>query len=277
MKDLYENALIGEFILRLGYKMGDCGTLEHEDFSFNLLQQTPLDSLWGDYMARKNARGFVVEFKRDFAGRTTERDKLKYKLIQKSSRLQELAGKCQLFGYSKKDPNKRGKTNVFFCRYLEALSDKNKNEIEQWEMSKLLDDIVLNDKIGGTAEDFANYVTETLDSLKEYYNNIPEEDKEHRQNILAQIVAGDSAVAIITSEHAITTIPLTSMLPLDFIIRPKKRDEGEGSGDSDKSKDKFKSLKKSKDLSLGKEHGYGPPLGYDQFRDRGHEPPGHER
>jgi hypothetical protein len=277
MKDLYENALIGEFILRLGYKMGECGTLEHENLSLNLLQQTPLDSVWGDYMARKKTHGFLVEFKRDFTGRTTERKKLKYKLIQKSRRLQDLAGKCQLFGYSKQNPEKRGRTDVFFCRYLEALSDMNQKDIAQCEMSKFLD-LILDDKIGGTAEDFTEYVTQTLDSLKKYYIAIPEEDKDERKNILAQIEAGDSAVAIISSEHAIITLPLTSMLPLDFIIRPKKQDEGSGS--SDKSIDKSKSIEKSRDLFLGKEHGYdphGPPLGYDQLRDRGREPPGRER
>jgi hypothetical protein len=139
-------------------------------------------------------------------------------------------------------------------------------------------DLILDDKIGGTAEDFTEYVTQTLDSLKKYYIAIPEEDKDERQNILAQIEAGDSAVAIISSEHAIITLPLTSMLPLDFIIRPKKQDEGSGS--SDKSIDKSKSIEKSRDLFLGKEHGYdphGPPLGYDQLRDRGREPPGRER
>src|ERR1700730_13010844 len=99
MKDLYENVLIGEFIFRLGYKMGEFGRLKHENVALNLLHQTPLDSILGDYMARKENRGFLVEFKRTFAGRGAERDKLKYKLIQERPILKDLAEKCQLFGY----------------------------------------------------------------------------------------------------------------------------------------------------------------------------------
>jgi hypothetical protein len=58
MKDPYENVLIGEFIFRLGYRMGEAGKLKDSKFSLNLYQQTPLDSVLNDLWRRVRIGAF---------------------------------------------------------------------------------------------------------------------------------------------------------------------------------------------------------------------------
>jgi hypothetical protein len=282
MKDLYENVLIGEFIFRLGYKMGEHGKLEHENISLNLLQQTPLDKLWGDYMARVKTRGFLVEFKRAFSERDDERKKLKYQLLKAPSTLRDLAHKCQFFGYSKQHSDKRGRSDIIFCRYLDAVSDKKEVEFERWGMDNFLKRI-LEDKIGGTAQQFTEYITRMLRRLIAYYKKIPGTDTEEHKKVEALIKAGESAVAIISTENEFIIVPVPSMLHWGLIVNRKAAEDAQGGSGGNIT---FERL-----LDMYQEippHGYVPFPGYnpsrgydprvhDPSRDKGRESPGHER
>jgi hypothetical protein len=55
MKGPYENVLLGAFILRLGYKMGESGKLKNTPSAANLFQQTPLDAVFSDFMCSTRA------------------------------------------------------------------------------------------------------------------------------------------------------------------------------------------------------------------------------
>jgi hypothetical protein len=87
MKGPYENVLLGAFIFRLGYKMGDSGKLKNTPFAASLFQQTPLDAVFSDFMCSSKAKGFLLEFKKNWEGRILERAKEKYKLLQEQPTL----------------------------------------------------------------------------------------------------------------------------------------------------------------------------------------------
>lgn len=67
---IYENQFIGSFIYSMGVITGK-RELPVTD-SINLLQQTPGDRIIGDLFTKWQGRNFIVEFKRNVNGLTTE-------------------------------------------------------------------------------------------------------------------------------------------------------------------------------------------------------------
>lgn len=64
MRQPYENILLGNFILTLGYLAGQRG-IELNQTALQLLQQTPDDRTVGDLFANLKGRNFIFEFKRN--------------------------------------------------------------------------------------------------------------------------------------------------------------------------------------------------------------------
>lgn len=64
MRQPYENILLGNFILTLGYLAGRRG-IELNQTALQLLQQTPDDRTVGDLFANLKGRNFIFEFKRN--------------------------------------------------------------------------------------------------------------------------------------------------------------------------------------------------------------------
>ena len=58
MKGPYENVLLGAFVFRLGYKMGESGKLKNTPFAANLFQQTPLDPIFSDFICESKPEAF---------------------------------------------------------------------------------------------------------------------------------------------------------------------------------------------------------------------------
>lgn len=69
MKGPYENVLLGAFIFKLRYKMGESGKLKNTPFPTSLFQQTPLDRVFSDFVGVSGARGFLQELKKNWEGR----------------------------------------------------------------------------------------------------------------------------------------------------------------------------------------------------------------
>ena len=179
MKGLYENVLLGAFIFRLGYKMGETGKLKNTPFSPNLFQQTPLDPIFSDFVGVSGGRAFMLELKKNWEGRSSELTKKKCKLLKENSELAELAGKCHLLGYGKEinyapQPgdisNPSGSAplrvlDIFFCNYLQGVSAKAEEELKTpWLMNDFLQDIA-DDKVGASLKEFCNYIRKYLELL----------------------------------------------------------------------------------------------------------------
>ncbi|WP_416242727.1 hypothetical protein ACLSSQ_11475 [Azospira sp. APE16] len=64
MRQPYENILLGNFILTLGYLAGQRG-IKLNQTALQLLQQTPDDRTVGDLFANLKGRNFIFEFKRN--------------------------------------------------------------------------------------------------------------------------------------------------------------------------------------------------------------------
>jgi hypothetical protein len=141
MKGPYENVLLGAFIFRLGYIMGESSKLKNTTFAANLFQQTPLDAVFSDFIGTSEARGFLLEFKKSWEDRVSEREKDKYKLLREKPTLVAQAEKCHLLGYGKdiKDSQVSGNIDIVFGTYLEVVSAKSEEELKvRWSMSNFL-------------------------------------------------------------------------------------------------------------------------------------------
>jgi hypothetical protein len=214
MKGPYENVLLGAFIFRLGYKMGQSRKLENEQFAANLFQQTPLDQVFSDFMYASDARGFLLEFKKSWEGRDSERKKDKYKLMQEQPTLLALAEKCHLLGYGK-DINSQGSGNIelFFGTYLEVVSAKSEKELKvRWPMKIFLQKIV-DEKIGANFGEFRDYIRNFLELLKQRH-------RYSSKGLFANALASATgAVAIIHTRHALHPVPISSIIDLGVNLK----------------------------------------------------------
>ncbi len=114
----YENVLIGNFLLSLGYYLGKKKC--KKPVSVNLLQQTPLDPKFGDIFSGVNGKYAIIEFKRSSDAIEKELDKpARKKLIEKltadresSRELLKLSLQAHFLGYP--IPNKLNEMCIEF-------------------------------------------------------------------------------------------------------------------------------------------------------------------
>lgn len=104
----YENIQIGNFLIYLGYQIKALD--KPISFSFNLLQQTPLDSKAGDLLGGFDNKYFILEFKRDFESIKQESKKSKYQnLVSKlnnNNSLCDISRKCHFLVYGSENINR---------------------------------------------------------------------------------------------------------------------------------------------------------------------------
>jgi hypothetical protein len=215
MKGPYENVLLGAFIFRLGYKMGESGKLENTPFAANLFQQTPLDTVFSDFMCASGAKGFLLEFKKNWEGRVSERRKDKYKLLQEQPTLGAQAEKCHLLGYGKDIESSQGQgdIDILFGNYCEIVSAESEEKVKIRSMSNFLQEII-DEKIGANSEEFRDYISNFLMHL----------DRRHKANTsskhlfanknLSALASATGAVAIMNTGNALYVMPVSCIIEL---------------------------------------------------------------
>lgn len=78
--DIFENIIVGNFLYGLGVGMGMHRNVAPADpISVNLLQQTPLDQVFGDVVLGSSRIFRLIEFKR--AANTDQKELSKWRLI----------------------------------------------------------------------------------------------------------------------------------------------------------------------------------------------------
>jgi hypothetical protein len=216
MKGPYENVLLGAFIFRLGYKMGESGKLKNTTFAANLFQQTPLDAAFSDFMGTSKARGFLLEFKKSWDDRVSELAKNKFKLLQEPPTLVAQAEKCHLFGYGKdlKDSQTSGNIDIVFGTYPEVVSAKNEEALKvRWPMSDFLAEII-DEKIGANPTEFRDYITELLERLKRRHKESTASKRLFANAELGALASAAGVVAILNTGNALYALPLVSIIDL---------------------------------------------------------------
>jgi hypothetical protein len=220
MKGPYENVLLGAFIFRLGYKMGDSDKLKNTPFAANLFQQTPLDAVFSDFMCSTRAKGFLLEFKKNWEGRVLERRKDKYKLLQEQPTLGAQAEKCHLLGYGKdiEQGQEQGDIDILFGSYLEIVSAESEEETKVWSLSNFLQEII-DEKIGAHCEEFRDYINNCLKHLEERHRANTSSRHLFANKKLDALASATGAVAIMNTGSALYAMPVSSIIDIGVNLK----------------------------------------------------------
>jgi hypothetical protein len=220
MKGPYENVLLGAFIFRLGYKMGESGKLQNTPFAANLFQQTPLDTAFSDFMCASKAKGFLLEFKKNWEGRVSERVKEKYKLLQEQPTLIAQGEKCHLLGYGKdiEHSQGRGDIDILFGNYLEIVSAEREEELKVWSMNYFLQEII-DERIGANSEEFRDYISNFLKHLEQRHRANTSSKRLFANKKIGALASATGAVAIMNTGSALYAVPLFSIIELGVNLK----------------------------------------------------------
>ena len=221
MKCPYENLFLGAFIFRLGYKMGEVRKLKNTPFAANLFQQTPLDAAFGDFMCASKTRGFLLEFKKSWQDRGSERGKDKFQILQGEPTLLAQAAKCHLIGYGKDEAGERapGNIDLVFGTYFEVLSAKSEKEIRiSWTMDSFLQEII-DEKIGANSKEFCDYISKFLELLERRRKQSSSRKRLFANAEIGALASAKGGVAILNTENGFYAMPLSSIIDLGVNLR----------------------------------------------------------
>jgi hypothetical protein len=222
-KSPYENVLVGGFILALGHRLGTAGK-RADAFSANLLQQTPMDPIFGDLMAENELRGFLLEFKRDWDGRLTEREKEKFNIIGNNIQLLHGASRCHLLGYGQ--PLKRH-FNLKFGPYVEIVNAQEEDKVrEVWCLPEFLERVV-HHKIGGSSEDFRAYLNGLFRAFTKYFDKetgwaAGAEKIRVAKRKCRKLFSTVSGAAIMYAGERFYTVPFSSIMQIGIMLSIKQ-------------------------------------------------------
>lgn len=143
MRQPYENILLGNFILTLGYLAGKRG-VELNQTALQLLQQTPDDHTVGDLFANLKGRNFIFEFKRNEPQVKSEFEKtqraklltaLKHPEAEKTA---ELSYRCHFMCF----PIRAATTTLSFMPYAAIRNSTSQDHQRSFDLSRFCDDLL---------------------------------------------------------------------------------------------------------------------------------------
>lgn len=162
----YENILLGNFILTVGYLAGQRG-IKINQTVLQLLQQTPDDQTVGDLFANLRGRNFIFEFKRNESQVRSEFKKPKRLNLltalknPASSRAAEVSYQCHFMCF----PIKSTTTTLSFMPYASIQDAKSQDRQCSSELSYFCEKLLALDiRFGVSYKDFSKY----LDILARY-------------------------------------------------------------------------------------------------------------
>jgi hypothetical protein len=162
-KDPWENILLGGFVFSLGHKFGAAG-LSRDAFSPNMLAHTPIDPYLGDFLGKSDFRGFLVEFKRNWAERRSEQKKEKFQFIYGMAGPAETLN-CHFLGYGYKTAT--GNYDLKFGNYFRVIGQTSESDVRCCCLDEFLQGIV-EDRIGANSHGFIMYLEDLIERLRIY-------------------------------------------------------------------------------------------------------------
>ena len=259
----YENVLAGNFIFALGQTLGAAAEKRAaadkgaDALSVNYVQQTRMDTFSSDLMATSKHRGFLLEFKKNWDERKTERGKPKFEIIKHDEQLVELAKKCHLLGYADAAEKNTEPLQLRFGIYTEIVDAEKPNRVKVWDFPCFLKAVV-DHQIGGSYEEFKAYLNRLFRAFTEYFErqaNTEEERVAAKRKCEARRSAV-SGVAIIYEKGNLYPVSFSSIMGIEEAIGLSQKIQ-------------------SHDRTVGHEirpDGYkiGPKIQPDDHNDRGH-------
>ncbi|MBB2778397.1 UNVERIFIED_ORG: hypothetical protein HNP28_003744 [Comamonas terrigena] len=156
----YENILLGNFILTLGYLAGQRG-IKLNQTVLQLLQQTPDDQTVGDLFANLRGRNFIFEFKRNESQVRSEFKKPnRFSLLTAlknsgASRAAEVSYQCHFMCF----PTQSTTTTLSFMPYASIKDAKSQDRQHSSELSSFCEKLLALDiGFGVSYKDFAGYL-----------------------------------------------------------------------------------------------------------------------
>lgn len=156
----YENILLGNFILTLGYLAGKRG-IKLNQTVLQLLQQTPDDKTVGDLFANLQGRNFIFEFKRNESQVKSEftkpqRFELLAALKRPSAKLAaEVSYRCHFMCF----PIKSTTTTLSFMPYASIQDAKSQDRQRSSELSPFCEKLLaLDPGFGVSYKRFSEYL-----------------------------------------------------------------------------------------------------------------------
>lgn len=171
MRQPYENILLGNFILTLGYLAGRRGIALNQT-ALQLLQQTPDDRTVGDLFANLKGRNFIFEFKRNELQVKSEFGKpprakllaaLKHPGAEKTT---ELSYRCHFMCF----PVRAATTTLSFMPYASIRDNKSQDHQRSLDLSRFCESLLSSAPgLGVSYELFSKY----LDVLAHFTDDAP--------------------------------------------------------------------------------------------------------
>lgn len=156
----YENILLGNFILTLGYLAGQRG-IKLNQTVLQLLQQTPDDQTVGDLFANLRGRNFIFEFKRNESQVRSEFKKPKrFSLLTAlknpgSTRAAEVSYQCHFMCF----PTQSTTATLSFMPYASIQDAKSQDRQRSSELSYFCEKLLaLDNGFGVSYKEFSEYL-----------------------------------------------------------------------------------------------------------------------
>ncbi len=157
----YENVQIGDFLVSLGYHLGQKGY--SCPFSINLFQQTPDDKTIGDLFGGIDQKYFIIEFKRDGKNRKTELEKAsRKKFINELEHRQTELKKTSLQGHFlcyPEDTQEENRKEIKFCftSYI-SLVPQLSHTAKKYHMADFISNLFIHESLGVNYDQIKPYL-----------------------------------------------------------------------------------------------------------------------
>jgi hypothetical protein len=160
MNTIYENIYIGVFIYSLGFLVAKNERVSSLNSAINLYQQTPGDTILGDFFCSIGGNNLLIEFKKEWDGVNAEYDKpIKAELLRRLSKDESLYSlSCKTHFLASPYEEVGRERHLYFCPYAHLLLE---GRIPIEGMNAFLEKY-LDRQIGSSGEEFAAYLNALL-------------------------------------------------------------------------------------------------------------------